>query len=51
MRHFGIIGYPLLHSFSARYFNEKFAAEKIDAEYSLFPMDNGQWTMDDACGN
>ena len=46
MRHFGIIGYPLLHSFSARYFNEKFAAEKIDAEYSLFPMDNGQWTMD-----
>lgn len=46
MRHFGIIGYPLLHSFSARYFNEKFAAEKIDAEYSLFPMDNVQWTMD-----
>lgn len=37
MRHFGIIGYPLLHSFSARYFNEKFAAEKIDAEYSLYP--------------
>ena len=46
MRHFGIIGYPLLHSFSAKYFNEKFAAEKIDAEYSLYPMDNGQWTMD-----
>lgn len=38
MRHFGIIGYPLLHSFSAKYFNEKFAAEKIDAEYSLYPM-------------
>ena len=37
MRHFGIIGYPLLHSFSAKYFNEKFAAEKIDAEYSLYP--------------
>lgn len=37
MRHFGIIGYPLLHSFSARYFNEKFAAEKINAEYSLYP--------------
>ena len=38
MRHFGIIGYPLLHSFSAKYFNEKFAAEKIDAEYSLYPI-------------
>ena len=37
MRHFGIIGYPLLHSFSAKYFNEKFATEKIDAEYSLYP--------------
>lgn len=38
MRHFGIIGFPLLHSFSARYFNEKFATEKIEAEYSLYPM-------------
>ncbi len=38
MRHFGIIGYPLLHSFSAKYFNEKFATEKIDAEYSLYPI-------------
>lgn len=38
MCHFGIIGYPLLHSFSAKYFNEKFAAEHIDAEYSLYPM-------------
>lgn len=39
MRHFGIIGYPLVHSFSAKYFNEKFAAEKIDAEYSLYPTE------------
>lgn len=38
MRHFGIIGYPLVQSFSAKYFNEKFATEKIDAEYSLYPM-------------
>ncbi|MBO4250581.1 MAG: shikimate dehydrogenase [Paludibacteraceae bacterium] len=38
MRHYGIIGYPLLHSFSARYFNEKFATEKIEAEYSLYPV-------------
>ena len=38
MRHYGIIGYPLLHSFSAKYFNEKFAAEHIDAEYGLYPI-------------
>ena len=38
MRHYGIIGLPLLHSFSAKYFNEKFATEKIDAEYSLYPL-------------
>lgn len=38
MRHFGIIGYPLHHSFSAKYFNEKFATEGIDAEYSLYPV-------------
>lgn len=39
MRHYGIIGYPLLHSFSARYFSEKFAREHIDAEYSLYPLE------------
>ena len=39
MHHYGIIGYPLLHSFSAKYFNEKFETSHIDAEYSLFPME------------
>lgn len=38
MGHFGIIGNPLIHSFSAKYFNEKFAREHIDAEYSLYPL-------------
>lgn len=38
MRHFGIIGYPLQHSFSAKYFSEKFEREHIDAEYSLYPV-------------
>ena len=38
MRHYGIIGYPLVQSFSAKYFNEKFATESIDAEYSLYPV-------------
>ena len=43
MRHYGIIGYPLLHSFSAKYFNEKFTTEHIDAEYSLYALDKGEW--------
>ena len=38
MRHYGIIGFPLEHSLSAHFFNEKFAAEGIDAEYSLYPV-------------
>lgn len=38
MRHFGIIGNPLVQSFSARYFNEKFEREGIEAEYSLYPL-------------
>jgi len=40
MRHFGIIGFPLLHSFSAKYFSEKFEREHIEAEYSLYPIGN-----------
>lgn len=36
MRHFGIIGKPIEHSFSASYFTEKFKRESIDAEYSLY---------------
>lgn len=38
-RHFGIIGFPLIHSFSAKYFNEKFEREQIEAEYSLYPIE------------
>ena len=39
MRLFGLIGYPLSHSFSKRYFAEKFARENInDAHYELFPI-------------
>lgn len=43
MRHYGIIGFPLLHSFSAKYFSDKFAREQIDAEYSLYPIDQEEW--------
>lgn len=39
MRLFGLIGYPLGHSFSKQYFSEKFAREGIsDAQYELFPL-------------
>jgi len=35
---YGLIGYPLEHSFSPAYFTKKFSREKIDAEYRLFPL-------------
>jgi len=39
-RLFGLIGYPLSHSFSRRYFGEKFAQLSIsDAFYELFPIE------------
>lgn len=39
MRQFGLIGYPLSHSFSGSYFAKKFETEKItDAKYDLFPL-------------
>lgn len=41
MKRYGLIGYPLGHSFSEKYFAEKFAREGIiDAQYSLFPLEN-----------
>lgn len=39
-RHFGIIGFPLEHSFSAELFTKKFAEENIDAVYSLYPIED-----------
>ena len=35
---YGLIGYPLGHSFSAKYFAEKFRREGIDASYENFEM-------------
>ncbi len=35
---YGIIGFPLTHSFSPAYFNSKFANESIDAFYSSFSL-------------
>lgn len=38
MDKYGLIGYPLKHSFSIGYFNEKFQSENIDAEYVNFEI-------------
>lgn len=39
MNHYGLIGHPLTHSFSQRYFTEKFARERIaDCRYDLFDL-------------
>lgn len=39
MRTFGLIGFPLGHSFSKKFFTEKFEQEGIeDCSYELFPM-------------
>ena len=40
MRQLGLIGYPLSHSFSKRYFSEKFEREGIlGYSYDLFPLE------------
>ena len=39
MRKFGLIGYPLGHSFSKKYFTEKFIRENIsDCQYENYPL-------------
>ncbi|HEY4800380.1 MAG TPA: shikimate dehydrogenase, partial [Bacteroidia bacterium] len=41
MRTFGLIGFPLAHSFSQKYFIEKFILENItDCEFKNFPLEN-----------
>ena len=41
MRKFGLIGYPLSHSFSKKYFTEKFEKEGIqNSQYELYPIEN-----------
>lgn len=43
MREFGLIGKPLGHSFSPKYFAQKFKSEGImDAVYNAFPLDSIQ---------
>ncbi|MCX2475466.1 shikimate dehydrogenase [Pedobacter sp. MC2016-05] len=41
MKTYGLIGFPLSHSFSKKYFTEKFANEKIaNHQYELFPIED-----------
>ncbi len=40
MRKYGIIGKPLEHSYSARYFTKKFMREGIDASYRLYEIND-----------
>ena len=40
MRHYGLIGKNLGHSWSAEYFAKKFKKEGIDADYRLVELDN-----------
>jgi shikimate dehydrogenase len=40
MKTYGLIGFPLSHSFSQKYFTDKFSKEKIDARYLNFPIES-----------
>lgn len=40
MKQFGLVGFPLGHSFSKKYFTEKFEREGIDSHYDLFELKN-----------
>lgn len=39
MQRYGLVGFPLSHSFSAQFFAEKFAREGIDARYDNFELE------------
>lgn len=40
MKTYGLVGYPLGHSFSQDYFTKKFTSEKIDAQYLNFQIED-----------
>jgi len=40
MKHYGLIGYPLTHSFSKNFFTEKFEKENTNAIYENFEIEN-----------
>lgn len=57
MKQFGLIGFPLGHSFSKKYFTEKFAKEGItDCQYDTYPIESIELlpglvkSIDNLCG-
>jgi shikimate dehydrogenase len=40
MKLYGLIGYPLGHSFSQKYFTQKFENEKLDCRFINFPIES-----------
>ena len=46
MERYGLIGYPLTHSFSKRFFTEKFEKEGTDATYENFEIEEISWFPD-----
>lgn len=46
MEQYGLIGYPLGHSFSKKFFTEKFAAEQIDAVYDNYEIPSAEMLLD-----
>lgn len=47
MKLYGLIGFPLSHSFSPDYFKAKFERENItDAEYAIFPLEKVEYFLD-----
>ena len=39
MVRYGLLGFPLVHSFSRQFFTEKFRQEDINAEYLNFEIE------------
>ncbi|SHE68231.1 shikimate dehydrogenase [Mariniphaga anaerophila] len=40
MKKYGLVGFPLTHSFSKRFFTEKFEQENIESSYENFEIEN-----------
>lgn len=40
MLHFGLIGFPLAHSYSKQYFEKLFTGKNLTAQYTNFPIEN-----------
>jgi shikimate dehydrogenase len=46
MKKYGLIGYPLTHSFSKRFFTEKFEKENVEAVYENYEIEDISWFPD-----